>query len=150
MKLAAFHAEPVARRPHTTLRQRARLAARLLIALVAAPSLLMADTILPPTLTMEFSSAPLSPGGITVLTITIANPNPGTTLTGVGGFSVDLSPLKMTTFTGAGASGCVGTNGPQLAQAGTTDRKPRNNLPRPQRGQRQASPVDRTDNYCPS
>ena len=28
-------------------------------------------------------------------------------------------------------------------------RKPWNNLPRPQRGQRQASPVDRTDNYCP-
>jgi len=120
MNLATFRTETVAYRPHATPPRRTRLAARALIALVAAPSLLMADTILPPTLSMEFSSAPLSPGGVTVLTITIANPNPSTTLTGVGGFSVDLSPLKMTTFTGSGASGCVGTSGPQLARAETS------------------------------
>jgi hypothetical protein len=81
----------------------------------------MADTILPPTLTMAFSPQALSPGGVTTLTITMANPNPSTTLTGVGGFSVDLSPLKMTTIAGGGASGCVGTSGPQLARAASSE-----------------------------
>jgi len=120
MNPAPFRFERVAYRPHVTPQLRTRHALFVLlamIAMVAAPSVLMADTILPPTLTMEFSPQTLSPGGVTTLTITIANPNQSTTLLGVGGFSVDLSPLKMTTLTGVGASGCVGTNGPQPAHA---------------------------------
>ena len=58
--------------------------------------------------------------------------------------------IRMMKTAGPSALSAPVRSSPQLAQAGTTDRKPRNNLPRPQRGQRQASPVDRTDNYCPS
>jgi hypothetical protein len=80
MNSTPFRYEPVAYRPHATPQRRTRHASLALIALVAAPSLLMADTILPPTLTMAFSPQTLSPVGVTTLTITIANPRPSTTL----------------------------------------------------------------------
>jgi hypothetical protein len=124
MNWTPFRYEPVAARSQAAPQRRtlhALLALLAFLALVAAPSLLMADAILPPTLTMAFSPQTLSPGGVTTLTITIANPNPSTTLTGVGGFSVDLSPLKMTTLAGGGASGCVGTSGPQLTRAASSE-----------------------------
>lgn len=110
--------QPVANRLCATLRWRMRDACFALIALLAATSPLMAQALLPATVSLEFNPATMSPGGVTNLLITITNPNPNTGLTGIGGFSVDLSPLNMTSF-GVGVSGCTGHSAPDSSSAAT-------------------------------
>src|SRR4029078_11464292 len=108
----------VGMRLRATLRWCMRDACFALTALLGATSPLMAETLLPPTVSLEFNPATMKPGGITNLIITITNPNPNTTLTGIGGFSVDLSPLNMTSF-GIGTSGCTGHSAPHPLSAPT-------------------------------
>ena len=108
--------QSVGMRLRATLRWCMRDACFALTALLGATSPLMAETLLPPTVSLEFYPLTMSPGGLTTLYITITNPNPNTGLTGIGGFSVDLSPLNMTSF-GIGTSGCSGHSAPNLSSA---------------------------------
>ena len=110
--------QPVANHLCATRLRRLRVACFALTALLAATSPLVAQTLLPPTVSLEFSPATMSPGGVTVLIVTVTNPNPDTALTGVGGFTVDLSPLNMTSL-GLGTSGCTGHSAPNSLSAAT-------------------------------
>jgi len=110
--------QPVASRLRATLRWSMRYACFALTALLGATSPLMAETLLPPTVSLAFSPPTIKPGGIVALNITITNPNPNTALTGIGGFSIDLSPLNMTSY-GIGTSGCSGHSAPNPSAVAT-------------------------------
>ncbi len=56
--------------------------------------------------------------------------------------------MKMMKTAGPSALSAPERSSLQRSQAGTTLRYPWNSLPCPQRGQRQASPVDSTDTYA--
>ena len=110
--------QPVASRLRATLRWSMRYACFALTALLGTTSPLMAETLLPPTVSLAFSPPTIKPGGIVALNITITNPNPNTALTGIGGFSIDLSPLNMTSY-GIGTSGCSGHSAPNPSAVAT-------------------------------
>ncbi len=79
----------------------------MLAALLIVPTLLIAGTILPPTLSATFDQASISPGGYAHLTFTITNPNP-VKLTDVE-FYHDLSSLDMSVLSSV-PGGCTGHN----------------------------------------
>ncbi|MGH9126076.1 MAG: beta strand repeat-containing protein, partial [Acidimicrobiales bacterium] len=70
----------------------------------------------PPTLTKSFGAAMVAVNGSTSLTFTVANPNAGTTLTGVG--FLDIFPSGLVVATPNGQSGTCG-GGTITATAGT-------------------------------
>lgn len=111
-----FIHRPVTNRPRATPRLPIGSACFALAALLVAPSLLMAETILPPILSATFDRATISPGGYAYLTFTITNPN-SVNLTGIG-FSDDLSPLNMSVFSSV-PGGCSGHSASRTTRSGT-------------------------------
>ncbi len=114
-----FTHQSVANRIYATPHWHKGHACLALAGLLVATVPLMAQTILPPTLSATFNPATISPGGHTDLIFTITNPNSSVSLTDVGGFSDDLSPLNMVSLGIELGSGCTGSNGPSPARTAT-------------------------------
>ncbi len=97
-------------------------AAALLTGNTAAANLVVLN---PPTITKNFAPDPITVNGVSVLTITLTNPNAGTALTGAA--FTDTYPAPITNSSSpAGATTCAGgtvtaaSSGPSVALSGGT------------------------------